>query len=359
MELPGAEVARPRSVILGQGGEHDRTDRHVDPDAEGVGATNDLQESFLGEQLHQPAVLREHAGVVDADAVPDQAGQGPAEPGGEPESADRLGDGVLLRTAAHVDAHQRLGAFQRRRLGEVDDVDRCLVGAQQLFQRLVQRSGHVAVEQRYRALRGPDDGGRPAGPASQILLEAADVTEGGRHEDELRVRELEQRHLPRPAAVGIGVEVELVHHDLPHLGGRCVPQGDVGQDLGGAADDGGGLVDAGVPGHHPHTPRAERGAQGEELLRHQRLDGRGVEAAPAVGHRGEVGAGGHEALAGPGRGGHDDVGSGHHLDERLELGGVQGQTLSLRPRGERVEDAVGIGVRGQLVGERHDRSDRA
>ena len=46
-----------------------------------------------------------------------------------------------------------------------------------------------------------------------------------------------QRHLPGPAAVRVGVEVELVHHDLADVGVGAVAQRDVGQDLGGAADD--------------------------------------------------------------------------------------------------------------------------
>ncbi len=153
--------------------------------------------------------------------------------------------------------------------------------------------------------------------------------------------------------------MELVHHDLADVGVGTVAQGDVRQDLGGAADDGSVLVDSGVPGHHPDAVRPESGAQREEFFRHQRFDGRGVEAALFVGHRGEMGTGGHEALAGPGRGGQDDVGTGDHFDERLGLRGVQGEPLALRPRGERVEDIVGLRSCGQLVGERHGKSDGA
>ena len=62
-------------------GEHDGADRHVDADAEGVGAADDLEQPGLGELLDQPAVLRQHPGVVDADAVPDQPGELLAEAG--------------------------------------------------------------------------------------------------------------------------------------------------------------------------------------------------------------------------------------------------------------------------------------
>ena len=64
---------------LRQAGEQHGADRHVDADAEGVGAADDLEQPGLGQLLDQPAVLRQHAGVVHADAVPDQPGQRPPE----------------------------------------------------------------------------------------------------------------------------------------------------------------------------------------------------------------------------------------------------------------------------------------
>ena len=65
---------------------------HVDADAEGVGAADDLEQPGLGQPLDEAAVLREHPGVVDADAVAHEARQRLAEPGGEAEVADQLGD---------------------------------------------------------------------------------------------------------------------------------------------------------------------------------------------------------------------------------------------------------------------------
>ena len=112
----------------------------------------DLEQPGLGQRLDQPPVLGQHAGVVHADAVPDQPGQRLAEPGGEPEVADHLGDRVLLGPGRDVDADQRLRPLQRRGLGEVHDVDRRLVGAEQLLERLVQRRHGVGEDQRHRAL---------------------------------------------------------------------------------------------------------------------------------------------------------------------------------------------------------------
>ena len=101
-----------------------------------------------------------------------------------------------------------------------------------------------------------------------------------------------------------------------------------------------------VAGHHADAGRPEDVAQGEELLRHQRLDRRGVEAAHALRQGGEVRARGDQALAGSGRGAHDHIGAGDDLDQRLLLVRVQGEALLLRPAGEGVEDRVGIGCAG-------------
>ena len=60
VELAGLERAGALAVVLGQGGEQHGADRHVDADAEGVGAADDAQQPGLGEGLHQPPVAGEH-----------------------------------------------------------------------------------------------------------------------------------------------------------------------------------------------------------------------------------------------------------------------------------------------------------
>ena len=95
VELASLAAPAARAVELDQPGEQHRADGHVDADAEGVGAADDLEQPVLGELLHQPPVARQHPGVVDPDAGPDQLGQRPPEAGGEPEPADPLGDRVL------------------------------------------------------------------------------------------------------------------------------------------------------------------------------------------------------------------------------------------------------------------------
>ena len=58
---------------------------------------------------------------------------------------------------------------------------------------------------------------RPVLPC-QVSGDLADIAEGRRHQQELRLGQAEQRHLPRPAALAVGIEVELVHHDLADVG---------------------------------------------------------------------------------------------------------------------------------------------
>ena len=220
VELAGARVAHLGAVVLGEAGEQHRADRHVDADAERVGAADDGEQAHLGEPLDQPPVLRQHAGVVHADAGPHQPGQRRAEPLAEPEAADHLCDAVLRLPGRQRRTEQRLGALQGGRLGEVDDVQRRLVRVDQVLDGVDDRGQRIGEHQRHRTFHALHHCGGPAGAAGEIVPEERDVAEGGRHQDELRLRQFDDRHLPRPAAVGVGVVVELVHHDLADVGLR-------------------------------------------------------------------------------------------------------------------------------------------
>ena len=52
------------------------------------------------------------------------------------------------------------------------------------------------------------------------LLEEARVAERRRHQQEPRLRQRQQRHLPGDAALAVGVVVELVHHHVVDAGVR-------------------------------------------------------------------------------------------------------------------------------------------
>jgi hypothetical protein len=342
VELASTQLAHLRAVELGERREQHRANRHVDADSEGVRAANHLEEALLRELLDEPAVLGQHSGVVHADARTDETGQRAAEVGREAEVADRHCDLVALLPRGDLHARERLRAFEGRELGEVHDVDGGLVGLQQVFDRLVHRRRGVGVVQRHRAV-DPDNDRRVSSVAfAQILREPVDVAEGGRHEDELHPRQGEERHLPGPAPIGVGVEVEFVHHDLVDRGVRPVAQGKVGEDLRRATDDGSVGVHARVARHHPHSLRAEDRDEREELLRHERLDGSGIERALALAERREVGADRHKRLSRAGRRAQDEVGAGDDLDERFVLGRVEAEALPERPVHERRVDGIRI-----------------
>ena len=123
-------------------------------------------------------------------AAADEPGQRPAEPGGEAEAADRVGDRVALLARAQLGRQQRLRALQRRRLREVHDVDRRLVGCAP-----APRAARAAAPATTRSAAAP---GRSASSTSAVSRpvrrvrssrSARDVAERRRHQQELRLRQ--------------------------------------------------------------------------------------------------------------------------------------------------------------------------
>ena len=68
MEVAGGEDAGFDAAVFAQLGEEHGADRHVDADAEGIGAANDFEHAFLCELLDQHAVFWQEPCVVQADA---------------------------------------------------------------------------------------------------------------------------------------------------------------------------------------------------------------------------------------------------------------------------------------------------
>ena len=254
------------------------------------------------------------------------------KPAPKRKRADAVGDRLLVDLERRLGVEQRGGVLDRGRLGEVHDVDGSLVGAHQLLERLAEVVERPGERQRHRALGVVDDRDVAAGTALEVLGEERHVAQGRRHQQELRVEQLEQRHLPRPASLGLGVEVELVHHDEPHVGGAALAEREVGQDLGGAADDRGIGVDGRVAGEHADVVGAEDLAQREELLADEGLDRRGVEAHLVLGQRRGVGADRDQRLPRAGRRREDDVVAAEQLDDRLVLVRVERRAPPPRPR---------------------------
>ena len=169
VELARLQDPLPRTVELGQPGEDHGADRDVDADAQRVRSADHLQQPGLGQLLHQPAVARQHAGVVDADAAADEPRQRPAEPGGEAEAADRVGDRRPLLARAQLRRHESLRALERRRLREVNDVDRRAIRPHELLEELVQRLQRPREVERHGPLGVVDEGRLAPGPPGQVL----------------------------------------------------------------------------------------------------------------------------------------------------------------------------------------------
>ena len=147
----------------------------------------------------------------------------------------------------------------------------------------------------------------------------------------------------------VGVVVELVHNDVVHRGVRAVAEGDVGEDLGGAADDRGVVVDGGVAGDHADVFRAEDVAEREEFLVRERLDRDGVVGAAALAEGFELEREGHKRFPGAGGGVEDDVVAGEKFEDGFFLvvvgfGVGGGEVVE-----EGVEDVVRAGVFGKIL----------
>jgi len=147
----------------------------------------------------------------------------------------------------------------------------------------------------------------------------------------------------------VGVVVELVHDHVVHRGVRAIAEGDVGEDLGGAADDRGGVVDGGIAGDHADVLWAENVAEGEEFLVGERLDRDGVVRAAALAEGLELESEGDEGFSGAGGGVEDDVVACEEFEDGfflvvvgLDFGG--GQVVE-----EDVEDVVRRGVFGEVL----------
>ena len=114
--------------------------------------------------------------------------------------------------------------------------------------------------------------------------DCSDIAKCGAHEHKLRMGQGEQRHLPSPAAVGVGKVVELVHGHAAHIGVLALAQRIVGKDFGRAADDGRLGVDVRIAGDHANVIAAEHLYQIEELFADQSLDRSRIVAALALCH---------------------------------------------------------------------------
>ena len=280
--------------------------------------------------------------MVHAHAALQQALERLAERRGEARALHGLLHLLALLLRRHAVARERLRRGQRRVLREMHEVQRRLALAQGQLHRGLERRLGVLVGQGHRARRVGDHVHVRARAPLSDAADGAHVAQRGAHEQKLRLRQREQRHLPRPAAVVVAVEVELVHGHAPHVGVLALAQRLVRQDLGRAAHHGRARVDVRVARDHAHVLAPEDVHEVEELLADERLDGRGVVRAPSRGHGHEAQAQRHERLARAGGRAQDHVVAHHERHEGLLLMGPELDAARGRPAEEAVERRLGV-----------------
>ena len=341
VELAGTQTAATGTIKLGQRRNQHGTNRHVNTHTQGVGTADDLEQTLLSQLLDQAAVLGQHARVVNADTGAHQLIQRLTEARSEAELRDELGDTFLIFLRGDSHRQQRIRLLQRRLLREVHNVDRGLLGLHELLHGLLNRGGGVVEVQGDGALGMSHQVALAAGQRRHFLLEASRIAQGCAHQQELRLRKLQQGKLPRPAALRVRVEVELVHNDLAEVRILTLAQGNIRENLRGAADNGRLRVDGGVAGNHAHVLGTKNIDQVKELLRHQRLNGGGVVGALTGRQARKMRGNRHGGLTRTGRGSQHHVMSGCNAQDGLVLGGVQRHTAGRNPLGERLIDFFG------------------
>jgi hypothetical protein len=328
------------AVELAQLGEEDRADRDVHADAERVRAADDGEEPLLCEAFDEAAVLRQQPGVVDAEAVPNEARDVFAVGRVEAESRELGEDRLLLLFRREVDAHQILCELGRPTLREAHDVNGRFSRAHQIGNGFVERRLAVLEVERHGPLGRAYGDGLLARERDQSLFELVGRAERRAHQQKRGPLEDQKRHLPGDAALSIRVVVKLVHDDVVHRRVATVAKRHVREHLGRAADDGRVTVDCGVPREHADVFGTEVLAEREELLVHERLDRRRVEGAPSLSHGEKMHGERDQGLARACGRREDDVVSGEDLEQRLFLCWIERETDGARVPEKEIEQFV-------------------
>ena len=266
VELARAHVAHASPVVLDERRHQHRADRHVDAHPQGVRAAHDRQQARLREALDEAAVARQHARVMHADALREQRFEGLPETLRKRHTRQLRGDRLLLLGRNERGTIERLCGSDRVTLGEMHDVDGPAALTQQPLDRVGQAVHDVLELEGHGALCVVDEGDVAPGAFLPRAFETCRVAQRRAHRDHLRGPQLQERHLPCPAALTVPVEVELVHDDHVRVQRRPLAQRLIGQDLSRAADDGRVGVQGHIAGHHADVVRAEQGHEIKEFL---------------------------------------------------------------------------------------------
>ena len=342
-EIPHAENGRLLAVVFPELRKDDGADRYVDAHAERIGAADEFEQAFLGELLHENAVLGQQARVVHADAVAQPAFHFLAVRTVELYPFEFRGEHGLFLLRADGEAHQRLRRLRSGTLRKMHEVDRSAIIGQQLRHAFGQRRLRILEGERHRPAIAAYRETGCAGQAGQLAFEKLRRAEGRRHQQESRLGQREQRHLPGVAALLVRVVMKLVHDHRADFRAVAAGERDVGENFRGAAEDGRLGVHGGIAGHHADIFRTEVAAQAEKLFVYQRLDRAGVDRALTGAQGFEVQRGGDEGFAGAGRRIQHHIAAGEQFENGFLLLGVKRQAFG-RHRGEEgIQHGIGIG----------------
>ena len=225
---------------------------------------------------------------MDANAVTEKALEVLADRRVEAEVTHLGADRRLLFLGADREAREGLCRLERRFLREVHDIDRGALSCEQRFDRLVNLRGLPSKVEGHGSLLARHRDGFSAGALREFGLEKLGRPERRRHQQVLHLGQLQDRNLPRPPTLRVGVVVKLVDDDESNVSSGARPKRDIGQDLLRATDDRCFWVDRRIAGDHADVVRAKLAAEREELLRNQCLDRCGVIAALIACHCGEM-----------------------------------------------------------------------
>ena len=237
VEIARAEDGGFLAVVLAQPGEQNGADGHVDADPERVRAADDFEQAALRQLLDQHTVLRQQAGMVQADAVPQPTLDFGSVRAAEPVAFQRLGNRGLFLAGGKRQAGEILRALGGGGLREVHHVHRRPSRRRRGPRRSARAASRVLEIQRHGAERRADGDGGFAVETGQFFLEERGVAERGGHEEETRLREREERDLPRAAPVAVAVVMKLVQDHIVDVGACTFAERHVGEDFGGAAED--------------------------------------------------------------------------------------------------------------------------
>ena len=244
-----------------------------------------LEQPGLGELLHEPPVARQHAGVVDADALPQQLRQRLAEAGA------RTGRRRAARRARAAASARYHACSSEVACSTASSWVKCTTytGAW----RVVTSSSSVSASGVTAQVKVSGTG-RSASVDDAVSRPVRRVRSAARSDRSPSVADISRNWACGSSSSGtcqaqprsgLGVEVELVHHDQPDVGGRPSRSAMLARISAVQQMIGASAFTEASPVSMPTSSAPKTSHSVEELLAHQRLDRGGVEGDPVAGAR--------------------------------------------------------------------------